>query len=64
MLIYKQVASARPDKGQLCLLFDDAGCYGSAEWVKWPGVQNLRGRIGDGGGWANRVVSFRCTAEG
>jgi|SRR5690242_14199154 len=60
----KKVTAVRPDKGQLCLLFDREDCYGKAEWVKWPGVRNLRGRVGDGGAWAGRVVSFRCSGEG
>lgn len=59
----KKVTAVRPDKGQLCLLFDHDDCYGKAEWVKWPGVRNLRGRVGDGGAWAGRVVSFRCSGE-
>ncbi|KAJ4988731.1 hypothetical protein SVAN01_05708 [Stagonosporopsis vannaccii] len=62
-LFRKKVTAVRPDKGQLCLLFDEEDCFGKAEWVKWPGVRNLRGRLGDGGSWAGRVVSFRCSAE-
>ncbi|KAF2629562.1 hypothetical protein BU25DRAFT_456650 [Macroventuria anomochaeta] len=59
----RKVMSVRPDKGQLCLFFADDDCYGAAEWIKWPGVQNLRGRIGEGNDWSKRIVSFRCTAE-
>lgn len=31
---------------------------GKAEWLRWPGSGNLRGR-----GWDNRIVSWRCSED-
>ena len=59
-----RVVSVRPDKGQLCLFFEGSGCLGGGEGIKWPGVRNLRGRIGQGRDWSRRIVSFRCQEEG
>ncbi|KAG9197568.1 hypothetical protein G6514_001473, partial [Epicoccum nigrum] len=44
-----KIVAVRPDRGQVCLLYEERDCGGQAEWVKWPGVRNLRGRVGEEG---------------
>ncbi|KAH7392749.1 hypothetical protein BKA66DRAFT_21375 [Pyrenochaeta sp. MPI-SDFR-AT-0127] len=57
--LQKQLSSIRPDKGQLCIFYDDQDCFGAAHWMRWPGSGNMRGRRFD-----NKVVSWRCTEDG
>lgn len=58
-----EIVAVRPDKGQVCLLYEERDCGGRAEWVKWPGVKNLRGRVSESGGWARRARSWVCDPE-
>lgn len=55
----KQVSSVSMEEGQTCLVFDMPDCYGSDDWLRSPGSQNLRGRRFD-----NRIVSWRCQLDG
>ncbi|KAF2830095.1 hypothetical protein CC86DRAFT_436180 [Ophiobolus disseminans] len=53
-----QISSIRPDKGQLCRFFENTDCGGKADWIRWPGTKNMRGRRFD-----NRVRSWNCASD-
>jgi hypothetical protein len=54
----RQLTSIRPDKNQLCLFFDEDNCAGNADWIRWPGSGNMRGRRFD-----NRAASWKCSDD-
>jgi hypothetical protein len=54
----KQVTSLRPDKGQLCMFYEGTECGGRADWIRWPGTTNMRGRRFD-----NSVSSWQCSED-
>jgi hypothetical protein len=52
------LSSIRPDKGQLCLFYDKKDCFGDADWIRWPGSSNMRGRRFD-----DRAQSWKCSDD-
>ncbi|KAF2848884.1 hypothetical protein T440DRAFT_509254 [Plenodomus tracheiphilus IPT5] len=50
--------SIKPDKGQTCRFYDREDCFGTGEWIRWPGSGNMRGRR-----WDNRARSWVCDGD-